>query len=375
MTDTSATSVDVKTAQGATRIAPGGGAGPGRAAAAARGFALHPQAAYFLKRSGWYLMTFLVAVLLNFMLPRLGPTNPIDTIMTKLQSPGMDSREYMRIYNSFAAEFNLDKPVHIQFLTYLVKVLRGDLGVSFTQHPLSVNAIIGKALPWTLALQIPALLLGWIFGNVLGALAAYKRGVFDKVFYPLSLFFSSIPYFCFGIVLVYLFGIQLEWLPPYGAYGQGLMPSWSWHFVQSVLAHYWMPFLSLFLILVGGQAIGMRSMVIYELGTDYVKYAKQLGFAERRIVMYVFRNAMLPQLTGLALSLGMMVGGALITEIVFSYPGVGHRMLRAILENDYPVIQGCTLLITVCVLAANFLVDILIGFLDPRIRTAQRGGK
>jgi peptide/nickel transport system permease protein len=172
-----------------------------------------------------------------------------------------------------------------------------------------------------------------------------------------------------------MFGIQLEWFPAIGAYGQELMPAFTGQFIGSVLSHYWLPFLSLFLILVGGQAIGMRSMVIYELGTDYVKYAKLLGFTEGRIVMYVFRNAMLPQLTGLALSLGMMVGGALITEIVFSYPGVGLRMLRAILENDYPVIQGCTLLVTVCVLVANFLVDILIGFLDPRIRTGEGGGR
>jgi peptide/nickel transport system permease protein len=339
------------------------------------GRGISPRMRYFLKRSGWYLLTFFMAVLLNFLLPRMGPTNPIDTIMTKLQSPGMDSQEYMRIYNNFVKEFNLDKPVIVQFFTYLGKVMQGNFGVSFTQHPLTVGSIIGKAIPWTLGLQIPALILGWIVGNLLGALAAYKRGIFDTLLYPLSLFFSSIPYFCFGIVLVFVFGIQLEWFPPIGAYGQNLLPTFSWQFIQSVLSHYWLPFFSLFLILVGGQAIGMRSMVIYELGTDYVKYAKQLGFTEGRIVMYVFRNAMLPQLTGLALSLGMMVGGALITEIVFSYPGVGLALLRALRENDYPVIQGCTLLVTVCVLIANFGVDILIGFLDPRIRTSQEEGR
>lgn len=336
--------------------------------------ALSPRTRYFFRRGGWYLLTFFVAVLLNFLLPRLGPTNPIDTIMTKLSSPGMDSREYLRIYNAYVAEFNLDKPLPVQFFTYLGKVLRGDLGVSFTKHPLKVNHIIANALPWTLGLQIPALLLGWIVGNLLGALAAYKRGVFDKGLYPLALFFSSIPYFCFGIVLVFVFGIQLEWFPAMGAYGQQLLPSFSWPFIRSVLAHYTLPFLSLFLILVGGQAIGMRSMAIYELGTDYVNYAKMLGIGEGRIVAYVFRNAMLPQLTGLALSLGMMVGGALITEIVFSYPGLGMTMLTAIRESDYPVIQGCTLLITVGVLAANFAVDILIGILDPRIKASQEGG-
>jgi peptide/nickel transport system permease protein len=337
-------------------------------------FALSPRARYFLRRSGWYLLTFFVAVLLNFMLPRLGPTNPIDTIMTRLSSPGMDSQEYLRMYDSYVREFNLDKPMIVQFVTYLGKVLQGDLGVSFTKHPLKVNTIIANALPWTLALQIPALLLGWLVGNALGALAAYKRGVFDKGLYPVALFLSSIPYFCFGIVLVFVFGIVLQWFPAMGAYGQALLPSFSWQFIQSVLAHYTLPFMSLFLILVGGQAIGMRSMSIYELGTDYVKYAKMLGIRESRIVMYVFRNAMLPQLTGLALSLGVMVGGALITEIVFSYPGLGMAMLTAIRESDYPVIQGCTLLITVCVLVANFAVDILVGILDPRIKASQEAG-
>jgi peptide/nickel transport system permease protein len=136
-----------------------------------------------------------------------------------------------------------------------------------------------------------------------------------------------------------------------------------------------MPFLSIFMVVVGGQAIGMRSMCIYELGTDYVKYAKLLGIKENKILLYTFRNAMLPQLTGLALALGAMVGGALITEIIFSYPGLGMAILTAIQGNDYPVITGCTLLITVCVLIANFSVDILVGLLDPRIRAAQAGAK
>ncbi len=334
----------------------------------------HQSTRYFARRFGWYGLTLFVAMLLNFTLPRLGPANPVDTIMTRLSSPGMDSREYLKLYEHYMQAFNLDKPLPVQFVTYVGRTLRGDLGVSFTHHPLTVTDLIGRALPWTLALQIPALLFGWLVGNVLGALAAYRRGIFDRLLYPASLFMSSIPYFCLAIVLVYVFGIQLQWLPPMGAYAPNLLPSWSWRFVADMLAHYWLPFLSLFLILVGGQAIGMRSMAIYELGTDYVRYAKLLGTRERTIVWYVFRNAMLPQLTGLALSLGLMVGGALITEIVFSYPGLGMTLFTAIRENDYPVIQGCTLLITVCVLVANLGIDTALGLLDPRIKTARGGG-
>ncbi len=335
---------------------------------------ISPAFRYILRRGGWYLLTLFVAIALNFALPRLGPTNPVDTIMTRLDSPGMDSQEYMRLYEKYMRDFNLDKSLPVQFFTYLGKSLQGDLGVSFTRHPQKVNDILASGLPWTLALQIPALLLGWLVGNLLGAYAAYRRGIFDKGFYPVSLFFSSIPYFCFAILLVYVFAIHFPLLPAFGGYAGNLLPDFSFTFLASAAQHYILPFLSLFLILVGGQAIGMRSMSIYELGTDYVKYAKMMGLGEGRIVQYIFRNAMLPQLTGLALSLGAMVGGALITEIVFSYPGLGMVMFNAIRENDYPVIQGCALLVTVGVLAANFLVDILIGILDPRIGASQQAG-
>jgi peptide/nickel transport system permease protein len=217
--------------------------------------------------------------------------------------------------------------------------------------------------------------LGWIFGNFLGALAAYRRGAFDRLLYPLALLTSAVPAFCFGILLVYLFGIELQWFPAVGGYDEGMIPALSWDFIVSASYYYVLPFLSIFLIVVGGQAIGMRSMCIYELGTDYVKYAKQLGIKESKILLYMFRNAMLPQLTGLALALGAMVGGALVTEMIFSYPGLGMAILTAIQGNDYPLITGCTLLITTGVLLANFSVDVLIGLLDPRIKVAETGGK
>jgi peptide/nickel transport system permease protein len=197
--------------------------------------------------------------------------------------------------------------------------------------------------------------------------------VLDKVFYPVALLVSAIPSFCFGILLVYVFGVQLEWLPTLGGYDEALNPGFNAAFLSSAATYYILPFLSVFLLVVGGQAIGMRSMCIYELGTDYVRYAKLMGVRESTIVRYMFRNAMLPQLTGLALTLGGMVGGALIAEMVFSYPGLGLSVLTAIQSLDYPVITGCTLLVTTCVLVANFTVDLLIGFLDPRIRAAREG--
>jgi peptide/nickel transport system permease protein len=353
-------------------------------------FKNHPALKHIFGRAGWYLVTFLVAVTVNFFLPRLGNANPVDAMMAKA-SAGLDSNSARLKEESYLKEFGLvrvdgqghvlrgpdGKPVRTslasQFTNYLSMSLRGDLGSSIQQHPKRVSEMIKNALPWTLALQLPTIIVGWLIGNVLGALAAYKRGAFDKIFYPLALLTSAIPAFCFGILLVYLFGIRLEWFPASGGYDEGLTPGFNFTFIASAAHSYLLPFLSIFLLVVGGQAIGMRSMCIYELGTDYVKYAKLLGVKESKILFYMFRNAMLPQLTGLALALGTMVGGALIAEIIFSYPGLGMTILTAIQGNDYPVITGCTLLVTVTVLIANFTADVLIGLLDPRIRVAQGG--
>ncbi len=341
---------------------------------------MSPLQKYFFSRVWWYLGTLLVAICLNFILPRLGPSNPVDTIMAHIKTPGLDPKIAHKMEERLRIRFNIDKPLHVQLGMYVYHTIKGfvtlDMDEAFGDsymHNKPVWAYIGPALPWTLGLQIPTLVIGYILGNILGALAAYKRGIFDKLFYPMSLFFTSVPYFCVAIFLVYIFGISLEWFPAMNAYGESLSPSWSITYVSDVLYHYTLPFMAMFLVYVGGQAIGMRSMSIYELGTDYVKYAKMLGSSEGQIVRYVFRNAMLPQLTGLALALGMMVGGALLIEIVFSYPGVGSLFYTSIKENDYPVLQAGALIVTICVLIANFIVDILIGILDPRIRVAQEG--
>lgn len=264
-----------------------------------------------------------------------------------------------------------------QFLVYIKNVFKGDLGISYSQYPKPVVDIIKESVPWTLLIQAPTIILGWIVGNLLGAFAAYKRGIFDKVFFPCAMFLNGIPFFVFGMLLVALFSITLGWFPAMGAYSPDITElNFSWGCIKSVAWYYILPFFSCFPILLSGQATGMRSMSIYELGTDYMKYAKWLGLREGKIISYVFRNAMLPQLTGLAQSLGTMVGGALITEMIFSYPGLGMAMLTAIQQNDYATIQGCTLMISTCVLVANFAVDVLIAVFDPRVKAGlQMGGK
>ena len=264
-----------------------------------------------------------------------------------------------------------------QFFVYIKNVFKGDLGLSYSQYPKPVVEIIKESLPWTLAIQAPTIILGWIVGNLLGAFAAYKRGIFDKVFFPCAMFLNGVPFFVFGMLLVALFSITLGWFPAMGAYSPDIPElQFNWNCIKSVGSYYILPFFSVFPILLSGQATGMRSMSIYELGTDYMKYAKWLGLREGKIISYVFRNAMLPQLTGLAQSLGAMVGGALITEMIFAYPGLGMAMLTAIQQNDYATIQGCTLMISTCVLVANFAVDVLIAVFDPRVKAGlQMGGK
>ncbi len=348
----------------------------------------HPTLRYILHRGGWYFLTFLVAVTINFFLPRLGSGNPVDIIMGKVSTSSREAAKDKE--EAYLKEFGLvqvddsgnierdaeGRPIKAsslqQFGNYLIMSLQGDLGTSFQKYPKKVMDVIVEAVPWTLALQLPTIVIGWFVGNFLGALAAYRRGAFDKVFFPMALLISAFPFFVFGMLLVYYFSVVLGWFPAMGGYSSDLVPSFSWAFFSSVSYFYVLPFFSIFLILAGGQAIGMRSMGIYELGTDYIKYAKWLGLKEHKILLYLFRNAMLPQLTGLALSLGTMIGGALITEMIFSYPGLGMAMLSAIQNNDYPMIQGCTLLVTVSVLIANFTVDIMIGFLDPRVKAGMQ---
>ncbi len=182
---------------------------------------------------------------------------------------------------------------------------------------------------------------------------------------------SNIPAFGMAIILLIIFAVNLEWFPTSGGYGFDMIPNLSWDFVRSVIAHYQLPFWSIVLITIGGQAIGMRSMAIYELNADYVKYARFLGIKDGKTVGYVFKNAMLPQITGLALSLGTMIGGALVAEVIFSYPGLGTTILSAVMGQDYPLISATTLIITLMVLTATFLIEILYGVIDPRIKAAQ----
>jgi peptide/nickel transport system permease protein len=326
---------------------------------------------YFSKKLLWFIITFIAAFILNFILPRMMPGDPVAGIVSHIAQGMTNATGVQAIYQQYADLFGTNKPLLAQFIIYVRNVIHGDFGFSFSQYPRTVASVIRSSVWWTVILQLPAIIVGWFIGNILGAMAAYLKSGYDKVVLPASIFVSSIPAFGMAVILMVIFGVQLKWFPTSGGYGFDLIPNWSWPFVWSVIVHYQLPFWSIVLIIIGGQAIGMRSMCIYELNADYVKYSRFLGIQDSRIVQYVFRNAMLPQVTGLALAIGTIVGGALVAEIIFSYPGLGQTLLNGVLGQDYPLISASTLIITLMVLISTFTIEILYGFIDPRIKASQ----
>jgi peptide/nickel transport system permease protein len=316
-------------------------------------------------------VTFVCAFVLNFTLPRLMPGDPVAAIVARMAQGATNATGVQAIYRQYTELFHTNEPMLTQFFIYVKNVFHGDFGFSFSQYPRTVADVISSSIWWTICLQFPAIIVGWLIGNALGALAAYLRKGFDKVLMPVSIFVSNFPAFGMAVILLTFFAVTLKWFPASGGYGFDMIPNVSWNFMWSVIVHYQLPFWSIVLIAIGGQAIGMRSMAIYELNADYVKYSRFMGIKDRTIIGYVFRNAMLPQVTGLALSIGTMVTGALVAEIIFSYPGLGSTILSAVTGQDYPLISAVTLIITLMVLIAMFVIDIIYGFIDPRIKATQ----
>jgi peptide/nickel transport system permease protein len=325
---------------------------------------------YFLRKLFVYGLTFLVAVTVDWAIPHLMPGNPVLTLMNRIQV--QDPRVAQNMYHHYMRAFNLDLPLWKQYWYFWVSLVHGDLGTSIVQFPSSVMSIIVDAAPYTLGLLIPAILLSWYAGNKVGALAA-RRKALDNTVLPLGYALTATPYMWLAILLSFGLAVTVRVFPVGFGYDPTATRGWTWAFVSNLLYHWFLPFLSLFLVAFGGWAIGMRNMIIYELESDYAHYLAALGAPQRLIRRYAFRNAMLPQITGLALQLGAILAGALVTEIVFSYPGLGFQIYHAITNEDYFVIQGIFLFIIVGVLIANFLVDLVYVIVDPRTRIGMQG--
>jgi peptide/nickel transport system permease protein len=324
---------------------------------------------YFGRKVLIYLLTFFLAVTIDWLIPRFMPGNPVRTMLSRAQ---LHAGAYDAIYNYYAGLFGLDLPIWQQYLNFWKSLLHGDLGTSVLLFPEPVTKVIMNAVPYDLFLLVPSILLSWLAGNWFGAFAARSKWL-DNTISPLGYILTATPYMWLGILLAWAFGIVLGILPISGAYSFALRPHLSWLFIGSLLQHWFLPFASLFLVKFGGWAIGMRNMIIYELEADYSHYLEALGAPRRLVRQYAFRNAILPQITGLALDLGIIVAGALATEIVFSYPGIGYLILGAIQNKDYFLIQGCFLFIIMGVLLANFIIDIVYVLVDPRTRTGMLG--
>ncbi|TFD83774.1 ABC transporter permease [Cryobacterium fucosi] len=323
---------------------------------------------YLLGKVGLLLLTLWAAVTLNFLLPRLMPGSPADAAIAKLAQNGPVSPS-----TRAAIEAQLGVPTGSawdQYLQYLNNVVRFDFGVSYTFFPQSVASLVGTALPWTLVLVGFVTIVAFVCGTLLGVLAAWKRGTWlDTLPTVGGTFASAFPYFWTALLLLFFLGYVAGWFPTSGAYGSAATPEFTGTFLLDALYHSILPATTILITSLGGWILGMRSTMINTLGDDYVTFAEANGLHPGTVaIRYAARNAILPNLTSFGLALGGVVGGSLLVERVFSYPGVGYLLYTAVVNQDFPLMQALFLIITISVLLANFIVDILYGILDPRTR-------
>jgi peptide/nickel transport system permease protein len=326
---------------------------------------------YFGRKLFTYTLTFFIAATIDWLIPRFMPGDPVAGLMAR--QGGLSPAGAAALAQYYNNLFGLDRSLPEQFINFWIALLHGDLGRSVYVHGRPVTEAIMGAIPYTLALLIPAILLSWWAGNSFGALAARRKWL-DNTVLPIGYILTATPYMWLGLVLAFVLGFSLRIFPLSGGYGFNLEPALTWRFFTDLVAHWMMPFLSLFMVMFGGWAIGMRNMIIYELESDYSRYLEALGAPQGLVRKYAFHNAMLPQITGLALQLGVIVAGSLVTEIVFSYPGIGMLLFNAIKSEDYFLLQGIFLFIIIGTLLANFVVDIVYIMVDPRTRVGMRGG-
>ena len=325
---------------------------------------------FALRRLGFFVFTLWAALTLNFLLPRLMPGNPALAMLSKFHGQlGPGALHALEILFGV----NTDKSLAAQYVSYLHQIATGNLGVSLEFYPATVTSVIGGAVWWTLGLVGVTTVLAFVLGTGLGIVSAWRRGGrLDSILPPVFVITSAVPYFWVGMVLVLIFGITLKWLPTQGGfYVSTDTPGLSLIYFEDVLSHAALPAITLLITTIGTWILTMRNTMITTLAEDYVRMARAKGLPGRRIMVdYAARNAILPNLTGFAMSLGFVVSGAILIEYVFNYPGVGYMLLQAVQSEDFPLMQALFLLITVAVLLAILIADIATALLDPRTRTA-----
>jgi peptide/nickel transport system permease protein len=323
--------------------------------------------AYVIRRLGLYLLTFWAALTLNFLLPRLMPGSPTDTVIAKMQGRGLSPAAVKQLETALGVSH---ASLVTQYRDYLVNLAHFKFGVSVNFYPVAVSYLIRQALPWTLVLVGVTTIVGFVLGTLIGLVGAWRRGGFlDGALPPIFIITSAFPYFWLAILSIWLFSLKLGWLPQSGGYDVIDTPSWTWHFAHDAFVHSILPALTILVTAICGWLLPMRNNTISVLTEDYVRMARAKGLRPWRIMWtYAGRNAILPNLTGFAMSLGFVVAGAILVEFVFNYPGVGWMFLQSVENQDYALMQALFLMITVAVLLAILVADGATAVLDPRTR-------
>jgi peptide/nickel transport system permease protein len=323
---------------------------------------------YILRRLGFYALAAWASLTLNFIIPRLMPGDPASAIFARFRGQ-MRPEEIEALKQAYGFT---NAPWPQQYVEYLSNAVRGNFGLSISAFPARVTDVIATGLAWTLLLGLTSVIVSFVVGNILGVISAWKRGGWiDNFLPPILIFIGAFPFFWLALVALFFLGFQMGWFPLRHAYSDKLVPGWNWEFIQSILYHLLLPAGTVILVSIGGWVLGMRNTMINILGEDYITMAEAKGLKQNRIMLnYAARNALLPNITAFGMALGFVLGGQIIVETVFSYPGLGYQLIRAVANLDYPLMQGIFLMITLAVLGANLIIDLLYVRLDPRVRTS-----
>ena len=326
---------------------------------------------WFARRLLFYFFALWVALTLTFLLPRLMPGDPISGVLQHLSPAQIQANPgIIQTYEQLLGGGH--QSIWSAYGEYLHRVATLNFGISTSNYPTKVSAIVARTLPYSIVLVGIAFIFSFILGTIVGMIAAWRRGGgFDSVFVPIFMVLSAFPAYFTALLLLYLFGLKLGWLPFQHAYDNSLSPGWNWTFLGSAIKHGVLPALVIVFTYAGGWVLSMRNVMTSTIGEDYIAMAHAKGLHDRRIMTrYAARNAILPPLNGFAAQFATAVGGVIFIELVFSYPGAGYTLEQAALGNDYPLTQALLLVFAVCPIVANFLMDLLNLVLDPRVRTA-----
>jgi peptide/nickel transport system permease protein len=323
---------------------------------------------FILRRLAFYLIAAWVALTANFFIPRAVPGNAVQAIMSKFPNLQPSAAKALE------AMLGVGHPGSLwhQYVSYLYDVVHLNFGTDVLQFPAQVSTLLAESIPWTLALVGTATVIAFFLGTGLGIVAGWRHGGgLDRVL-PGLMFFQAVPYFFLALILIEVLAVHAHVFPSGQGYGQGLVPGWSLSFIGSAVYHSLLPAFTIVITSVAGWMLQMRNVMITTIGEDYVVAAQAKGLSSRRVVYtYAARNALLPQLQGFGLALGFVVSGALVMEIVFSYPGIGLLLLNAVSADDFPMMQAIFLVITFAVLFANLIIDLVLVLADPRVRTRE----